>query len=184
MGVKSSWLREGGAQQAWTHRPPMFTRLTSVGPWGALRAHTRSMGLSSPQGGPVLTLAFSMQKWSLDRLGDLLQTLGKRWNLNSDPGFSDFKAHVPYHCIVWLLVTHFPPAMGSSEKRGKLKCDHEPASVAASFHWRDEEPHRGLSLNTVPRTPLPAFKLWGGHAVGVGRRHSSPSSDPLTFVSL
>lgn len=91
-------------------------------PW----AHARSVHLGSPPVGPVPTLAFSpvptlafsMQKQSLDRLGDLLQTPGERWNLNSDPGFSDVKAHVPHHCIAWLLVTRFLQLWGLVKTEG------------------------------------------------------------------
>lgn len=77
--------------------------------------------LRSPQIGPLTTLAFLMQRWSLDRLVDLApDTAGKRWNVNSDPGLSDSKAHVPSQCIAWFPGARFPPAMGSSEQRGKL----------------------------------------------------------------
>lgn len=102
----------------------------SVSPW----AHTRSIHLGSPPGGLFRPSLSRCRHRALDRLGDLLQTLGKRWNINSDPGFSDFKAHVPDHCIAWHLVTHSPPAVGSSEKGGKRSVIPEPASVAASFH--------------------------------------------------
>ena len=87
--------------------------------------HTTSVHLLSSPLRQVLQLTApnSRCRNELREVRGLYQdTAGKRWNLDSDPGLSDHKAHVPNHCAPWLLDTRFPPAMRPSEKRGKLKC--------------------------------------------------------------